>query len=153
MFSNLKRKIIGPFLLIIGIGAFAGGVAERIEAGKLEAEGNKASASVLEHRIKSGRRGSKAYKINVEYRPEGGSATIAREFDVSKELFEATGDGDKVDVVYLASDPTVVQLVGAEKTGGPAFLIGVVALLAGGVITYVNLRNPKAAPANRPTTA
>src|SRR4051812_10404868 len=84
MSKSIRAKIIGPFLLIVGIFGLYSGFEQNGVAARIQKEGVSVPAQVMDQRIRSGRRGSRTYLVTVDYQPKGDGGSIQKEFSVSK---------------------------------------------------------------------
>jgi hypothetical protein len=126
MSRSAKLKIVAPLCVIGGIVMVFVGFQERAVAGRLEAEGVTVPARVVGHETLSGRRGSKTYKLVVEYEPKGGGGSFQKEFRVPRAAYEGARGGAPVSVRYLPSDPSVSEVAGAGADGTEKIATGAI---------------------------
>jgi hypothetical protein len=124
MAASARAKLVGPGLLIFGLVFVAWGFQDRSTAARLKEEGVNVPGQVVGHEIQRGRRGSKTYKLVATYTPKSGGQGIQAEFKVPQAKYEATQDGEAVQVRHLPSDPSVAELVGAESDPNEKIFVG-----------------------------
>jgi hypothetical protein len=140
MSRSTKLKIVGPFCVIAGIVMVVQGFKDKGVAARLEKEGITVPARAVDHRVVSGRRGSKTYKIVAEYEAKDGGPTLSKEFKVPRSAYEASEQGGPIQVRYLPSDPTVSEVAGAGSDGSEPIAIGTVMAIIGAGMSFVAFR-------------
>jgi hypothetical protein len=140
MAANTRMKIAAPILLIGGILVTVGGFNEHAVAGRLKEEGKDVIGRVVSHEIHRGRRGSKTYKITVQYAPTNGGGNIRGTFDVSKALHDGSSNGAPIGIRYLPSDPKVAEVAGAGTSGIGTIGLGAFLFALGGLLGFLAFR-------------
>jgi hypothetical protein len=134
--TRIRLRIAGPALLLIAGVLLYSGISNAMESGRLASEGVEVPGKLVNHRVDSGRRGSKSYHIAVMYQPKGSTTPVQKEFFVSKSTFDRTPDGGAINIRHLPSDPQVSEISGDGETGIGKLLFGGFLLLFGGFIAY-----------------
>jgi Protein of unknown function (DUF3592) len=138
--GNSRGKMVGPVMALVGLGFVYSGYEKGNTAALLKKEGAVVTGIVIGHETVSGRRGSKKYKLAMEYAPKDSGRRVTQKFEVPKTVFEGAPDGSEVDVRYLPSDPSVAEIEGAGNDGVVEMGIGGVIGVIGALIAAVTLR-------------
>jgi len=143
--SKLKKFAVAGGTALVGVVLLVTGFNEFRQSKKLQAEGQQVSGVVTDTDVQRRRRG-RSYYLRVNFKTEEGETYEARK-SVSRSLFDEASEAGTVPVVYLPSDPTVVTFGKADtKFGG--MIVGVVALVLGGVIGFGKSKDDEATPAS-----
>lgn len=130
----MQNKIVGVILVLVGISLAVGGFFTYSKQKKLDAEGKTAQAQIVGGESRSGRRGSKTYKVELRYTTES-RQTVSKKFTVDKKTFESAnnqGVGGALQVTYLPSDPQTARVVGDGNSGHVVmFVLGPILALVG----------------------
>ena len=144
--SKLKKFAIAGATALVGVVLLVTGFKEFRQSKKLQAEGKQVSGAVTDTDIQKGRKGRRSYYLTVNFNTEAGETYEARK-SVSRSLFEEASEARTVPVVYLPSDPKVVTFGKADTEFG-GMIVGVVALVLGGVIGFAKSKDDEATPAS-----
>ena len=129
---NLKRLIailgggiVGLFLLYFGVREF-------FETKSLQSSGKSTTGEVTDVQERSGRRGSRKYYLDVNFRTEQGQQISSRA-EVKKAVYDQAAHSRRVNVTYLPGKPEVHRF-GPDVTNDFANLgVGVLVLGAAGI--------------------
>ena len=144
--SKLKKFAVAGGAILVGFVLLVMGFMEFRQSKKLQAEGRQVSGAVTDTDVQRGRKGRRSYYLTVNFQTEAGETYEARK-SVSRSLFDEASEARTVPVVYLPSDPTVVTFGKADTEFG-GMIVGVVALVLGGVIGFGKSKDDGATPAS-----
>lgn len=120
--SKIKPIIYGAIALIGGCALTYNGFQERGHQALLDKEGVEVPGEIESGETKSGRRGSKSQKVDIQWQTQDGKSSL-QTFSVSKEFFAGVTDGHSitkpaVTIRYAPSDPqgTAIVVGGSHHT-------------------------------------
>lgn len=126
-----RLKIFSLIALVLGPLIFADAHAKEKEKKLIDREGVATEAIPLAKMENRGRRGSRSYKLEIEYSVEA-LGKLTSKVDVSKALYERAETVPVIKIKYLASAPEKLIVVGEpiEETSGKlaaaaVFLFGI----------------------------
>ncbi len=125
--------IIAAFIL--GAVMVFGGWHELRNSKRLAAEGKATTAQVEDKVTKHGRRGSRSYYLEVQFRTEAGQ-NIQKRVTVDSSQYDAATLGGTVPLHYLPSEPEVCAAGEKVETKYGMLLIGFGALALGGFLCF-----------------
>lgn len=114
--------IVGPCLAFFGM-------QESQKFARIEKEGVTVQGVIMKGESRS-RKGSKSYKFDITYQPEGG-ASITKNFSVTNSFAQTKMDGNSItdpiaQVRYLPSDPqTAIVVNGTSNVGSGMMWAGI----------------------------
>lgn len=130
--------LAGPVLAYIGW-------KEKAQLARIQSEGVTVPGIIEGGETRRGRRGSKSYKMDVSYQPQGGGNKIQKKFTVKSDYVttHVANDeitNDKAEVRYLPSDPSQAIIVGGSTNSTAMLPIGgawaAIGLLTGATVAF-----------------
>jgi len=115
--------IVGPVLMIMAY-------LEKKEYDHIAKDGIATVGVPLVKTASAGRRSSRTYKVELEYRDEAGATNTAK-VTVSKELYDRVDAMPILPIKYLKADPSKMIIVGFPKSSAGGIVGGLVVFLLG----------------------
>ena len=122
---TIGAGVLGVLLLVFGFKEFS-------ETRKLKKEGLSATAEVVDHEEKSGRRGRIRYYLTAKFKTEDGKSVSARR-QVASEVYADAIQANSVPVTYLKAAPNCCRFGKGVSTDFTRLGVGVFLLGAAGV--------------------
>lgn len=121
--ASIIALIAGPFVLFIYY-------SEMTEKKKIDREGVETIAIPTTKFEKRGRKGSRSYKLEIQY-PVEGAGTQTAKVDVSHELYDNIESKPIIKIKYLKTDPKKLIILGEPLSSTSMMVIGFAVLLFG----------------------
>jgi hypothetical protein len=148
-----RLKIFSLIALVAGPVIFGIAHVKETEKKLIDREGVAVEAIPLAKIENRGRRGSRSYKLEVEY-PVETLGKLKAEIGVSKELYEKAESEPVIKIKYLASAPEKVIVVGEPTDENEGKLMAAAAFLFGiGGTWWSFFRKKPAGPPEMPAAA
>lgn len=117
----MRLKLIAIIAAIAGPIVVFTGLSQKKVHEKLAAEGVKAPGTIDGGETRSGRKRGKTYKLDFSFTTKDGKVISKKGMSMPKSFVEThvqndTITDDRIEVVYLPSDPNTCQVVGVESS-------------------------------------
>ena len=138
--GSIIALLVGPFLIAMNY-------FETTQKQEIARDGIATVAMPTAKITRRGRRGSRSYKLELEYPLQSGGTRTER-VSVSRELFDKAESQPLIQIKYSAKDPSKLIIVGEPIENPAMYIVGAVLFVLGAAGTwwYFIRRRPEAVP-------